>query len=41
MIESALTSLYKTIDCSRYSEEWKEKYDTEVGQTETRGMLFV
>lgn len=41
MIEGALTSLYKTIDCSRYSEEWKEKYDTEVGQTETRGMLFV
>lgn len=41
MIEGALTSLYKTIDCARYSEQWKGKYDTEIGQSETRGLLFV
>lgn len=40
-IEAALNSLANTIDCARHSSIWNEKYDTEVGQFEIRGLLFV
>jgi hypothetical protein len=40
-IEDALSSLAHTIDCARHSEDWANKYQTEVGQSEIRAMLFV
>lgn len=39
-IRSALKSLAQTIDCSRISEEWRNRYDT-TGTAEIRGLLFV
>jgi len=41
MIESALISLAKTIECASNSPEWREKYSICVGNDEVRGMLFV
>lgn len=40
-IEEALSSLANTIDCARHSDDWQEKYNTEVGANEIRGLLFV
>lgn len=41
MIESALSSLGKTIACAQYSDEWREKYKICSGDSEVRGLLFV
>lgn len=41
MIESALDSLGKTIQCAQINSVWKERYETCVGQSEVRGLLFV
>lgn len=41
MIESGLSSLAKTIYCASLSAKWSERYVTNVGQYEVRGMLFV
>lgn len=40
-IEDTLASLAKTIDCARYSIEWQNKYNTEHGSHDVRGLLFV
>ncbi|WP_270830451.1 hypothetical protein [Aeromonas sp. QDB63] len=40
-IEDALISLANTIDCATYSEFWEEKYITEVGNYDIRGLLFI
>lgn len=41
MIESALTSLAKTIDCAENSQAWQKKYAIAPGNFEVRGLLFV
>jgi len=41
MIEDALTSLAKTIDCAENSQKWQEKYAIPTGDFEVRGLLFV
>lgn len=41
MIETALNSLAKTIECARNSQDWKRKYSVAVGASEVRGLLFV
>ena len=41
MIEDALTSLAKTIDCAENSPEWQNKYAIPPGDFEVRGLLFV
>ncbi|HIF9515767.1 TPA: hypothetical protein ACX6SR_000127 [Photobacterium damselae] len=41
MIEKALISLANTIDCAQNNHEWLDKYHTQVGNFEVRGLLFV
>lgn len=41
MIEAALSSLSNTIACARYSQDWREKYNICVGDSEVRGLLFI
>lgn len=40
-IRKALKSLAHTIDCARYSDEWKQRYSLSQENIEIRGMLFV
>ncbi|WP_323948826.1 hypothetical protein [Aeromonas caviae] len=40
-IEETLSSLANTIDCARHSETWQERYITDVGANDIRGLLFV
>ncbi|HBO2455762.1 hypothetical protein [Pseudomonas aeruginosa] len=40
-IRKSLKSLAHTIDCARYSDEWKERYSLSEENIEIRGMLFV
>lgn len=40
-IRKALKSLAHTIDCARYSDEWKTRYSLTQEKLEVRGMLFV
>lgn len=40
-IETALSSLAKTIECAKYSSEWSEKYNFSQIDCEVRGLLFV
>lgn len=40
-IRKSLKSLAQTIDCARYSEEWKARYSLSEEDIEIRGMLFV
>lgn len=40
-IRKALKSLAQTIDCARFSDEWKTRYSVTQDDIEIRGMLFV